>query len=145
MLGRVFRGSLLVCGGLVLGVVSAGLYVWSQRENMAVPMYERAGADMQACSVAEIAIAGHRAPASTMFATDCLLAVVTRLGNRPGFVVVTRTLKEPDAAAGAKPGTVSVLLDGRQTDRWRIVDVKSSPGELSVEKAVPAIATMAVH
>jgi hypothetical protein len=73
------------------------------------------------------------------------LAVVTRLGNRPGFVVVTRTLKEPDAAAAAKPGTVSVLLDGRQTDRWRIVDVKSSPGELSVEKAVPAIATMAVH
>jgi len=138
MLGRVFRGSLLVCGGLVLGVVSAGLYIWSQRENAAVPMYERAGADMQACSVAEIAIAGHRAPASTMFANDCLFEVVTRLGNRPGFVVITRTLKEPDAAAGAKPRTVSVLLDGRQADRWRIVDVKSSPSELTVEKWTPA-------
>jgi hypothetical protein len=140
----MFRGSLLVCSGLVLGVVSAGLYVWSQRENVAVPMSERPGADMQACSIAEIAIAGHRAPARTMFASDCRLAVVTRLGNRPGFVVVTRTLREPDAVAGVKPPSVSVLLDGRQTDRWRIVDVKSSPGELTVEKSVPAITTMAV-
>jgi hypothetical protein len=133
MLGRAFRGSLLVCGGVVLGVVSAGLYVWSQRENMAVPMYERAGADMQACSVAEIAIAGHRAPASTTFASACRAPVVTRLWNRPGFVVVTRAAKELDATSAPLQRTFSVLLDGRHSDGWQIVDVRPAPNELTVD------------
>jgi hypothetical protein len=83
MLGRAFRGSLLVCGGVVLGVVSAGLYVWSQRENMAVPMYERA--------------------------------------------------KELDATSAPLQRTFSVLLDGRHSDGWQIVDVRPAPNELTVD------------
>lgn len=127
-------GSLLVCGGLLLGVLSAGLYIQSQqRDREAVPMSERQGAGIQACWVAEIAIAGHRAPAATAFASDCLMPVVTPLWTKPGFVIVTRTLKDPEGAAGMKPRTFSVLLDGRHTDRWRIVDVKSSPGELTLD------------
>lgn len=134
MFGRFVLGSLLVCGGLLLGVLSAGLYVQSQqREREAAPMYERQGAAVHACWVAEIAIAGHRAPAATTFASDCLMPVVTPLWTRPGFVIVTRTLKDPEGTPGAKPRTFSVLLDGRRTDRWRIVDVKSSSGELALD------------
>ena len=88
-------GSVSLCGGLLLGVISAGLYFYPQQRDWAsVPMYERYEADIQACRVAENAIAGHRAPASTSFASNCLTPVVTRLGLRPGFVVVTRALKE---------------------------------------------------
>jgi hypothetical protein len=134
MFGRIVLGSLLVCGGLLLGVLSAGLYLQSQqREREAVAMYEREGANAQACWVAEIAIAGHRAPAATAFASDCLMPVVTPLWTKPGFVIVTRTLKDSEGITGAKPRTFSVLLDGSRTDRWRIVDVKSSPGELTLD------------
>ena len=127
-------GSLLVCGGLLLGVLSAGLYIQSQqRDREAVAMSERQGANVQACWVAEIAIAGHRAPAATSFVGDCMMSVVTPLWTKPGFVIVTRTLKDPEAMAGTKARTFSVLLDGRHTDRWRIVDVKSSLGELTLD------------
>lgn len=133
MLGRLVLGSLLVSGGLLLGVVSAGLYVHSQQRAMAAaPVYERQGADVQACWVAEIAIAGHRAPARTTFTGNCQWPAVTPLGARPGFVIVTRMLQDADSPTRSEPRTFSVLLDGRQTDRWQIVDVKAATNELVV-------------
>lgn len=134
MFGRVALGSLLVSGGMLLGVLSAGLYVHSQqRATAAVPMHERQEADVQACWTAEIAIAAHRAPASTTFTGDCQLPVVTRLWTKPGFVIVTRVLREVEPATRSEPRAFSVLLDGRQTDRWRIVDVKAATGELVLD------------
>jgi len=113
--------------------LSAGLYVWSQRENAVLPMHKRVGADMQACSIAEIAISGRRAPAGTSFVSDCLPASVTHLDKRPGFVVVTRTVKEPDARSAVGRQTLSVLLDGRRTDGWQIADIQQAPNTVTID------------
>lgn len=125
---RLVVGVALVCLGLLLGVLSAALYVHSrQSEEARVPMYERNAADLDACRVAEVAIAGHRAPAPTVFAGSCELAVVTHIWPKPGYVIVTRTLKD------AESSKFSALLDGRQTDRWRLVDVKPTANELALD------------
>lgn len=125
---RLVVGVLLVCLGLLLGVLSAALYVQSrQSDEERIPMYERNAADFDACRVAEMAIAGHRAPATTIFADSCELAVVTRVSPKPGYVIVTRTLKDAEATK------FSALLDGRQTDRWRLIDVRPTVNEVALD------------
>lgn len=131
MARRLVLGLVLVCVGLLLGVVSAGLYVHSQqREREALPMYERETADVEACRIAEMAIAGHRAPAISLFAGDCDLPVVTRVWTKPGFVIVTRTVKATDRDGAQR---FSALLDGRRPDRWRLVDVRPTAGDIVLD------------
>jgi hypothetical protein len=131
-------GVVLVCTGLVLGVCSVSLYIFSQRREIAaLPMFEREAADADACRVAELAIAGHRAPAGTAFDNDCRRPIVTRLWARPGFVIVTRAVKEPDPGASGGVLKFSALLDGRGTDRWLVVDVRPAVSEFALDTVKP--------
>jgi hypothetical protein len=138
MARRLVMGVVLVCTGLLLGVCSVSLYIFSQqREIAAIPMFEREAADTDACHAAELAIAGHRAPAVTAFDSDCVQPIVTRVWTRPGFVIVTRTVKEAESGASAGPLKFSALLDGRGTSRWLIVDVRPAANELALDTVKP--------
>ncbi len=140
MARRLVMGVVLVCAGLLLGVCSVSLYILSLRhENAAIPMFERETADTDACRVAEMAIAGHRAPAVSAFDNDCGRPIVTHIWTRPGFVIVARTVKELDAVAPAGALKFSVMLDGRRTDRWLLVDVKPAVSEFVLDTSRPAV------
>jgi hypothetical protein len=120
--------------GLLLGIALGGVYVYThQRAEEGLPMYERGAADLLACWVAEAAIAARRGSAKTAFADDCRQPFVTHLSNRPGFVAVTRVVREPDRTAGARRLVFSVLLDGRQPDRWRVVDIRPAPAKVTLD------------
>jgi hypothetical protein len=124
----------VLLGGVLLGVLPAGIYMCSQAQSEThVPMHKRQAADQQACVVAEQAIAAQLAPTQASFTSACRPPVVTRLWTRPGFVAVTRSVKELDATSTASRRTFSVLLDGRHTDGWQIVDVRQAPNKLTVD------------
>jgi hypothetical protein len=124
----------VLLGGVLLGVLAAGIHLCLQayRETH-VPMYERRAADQEACRVAEQAIAAQFAPIQAVFTSACRPPAATRLWNRPGFVVVTRSVKELDTTSTASSRTFSVLLDGRHTDGWQVVDVRQAPNKVTVD------------
>ena len=103
------------------------------------PLYQRRAASEMACrDAANALLRQHHLPSGATFADDCSQPKVTPVSNRPGYLIVTRVVhaRAGDATADR---TYSILMDGREFDAWRLVEVRSAPNELSIVQAPPAI------
>ena len=106
------------------------------------PLYHRRAASKVACKdAANALLRQHHLPSGVTFADDCRQPKVTPVSNRPGYLIVTRVVHARAGDATADK-TFSVLMDGRQFDAWRLVEVRSAPNELSVVQAPPAFSAI---
>jgi hypothetical protein len=101
--------------------------------NKNIPLYERADAAREACTDAGAELAALWG-ASKRLADDCFAPRVTRVVGQPGKLIVTRTVKDTHNESS----TYSVMTDGRGTDRWRVVDVRRAPSNLSLDASLLA-------
>lgn len=128
--------SIFICGVVAaLSVIAAG-FALTFTSKADVPLYQRRGAFEAACRDAGDALLRLTWPSPVTFADDCRQPTVTPVFNRAGFVIVTRVVMAPKGEAAVRR-TYSLLMDGRQVDAWRMIEMEQAPNELSVVHAPP--------
>lgn len=132
--GRVI-GRYALAGGI--GFV-AGLWLGSTFFSLALQsstaMYKRSGAFVQVCEAAAAEIAKLRRAA--FFIDDCSAPIVTPIFGEEGHVIVRRTVEgHADDDDGGRL-IYSVKMDGRGVDKWRALEVKRAPSQLTLDASL---------
>lgn len=118
---------------------AAAWYFVAGGSEAGVPHYQRRAAAEAACEASGVEISRLRLQPHIAFVDDCLQPKVTPVLNKPGHVIVNRVV-DVQTHRGTARKTYSALMDGRQTDAWRMVQVDSAPNELSVVYGPPSLA-----
>lgn len=94
-------------------------------------MYKRSSAFERACEAAGAEIS--RLRRATFFMDDCSAPVVTPIFGEAGHVIVRRTVEgDADDDDGARV-TYSVKMDGRGVAKWRAIEVRLAPSQLTLD------------
>jgi len=124
------RHALVAGAGLVAGLWLGGTF-GSPALHSSTAMYKRSGAFFRVCEAAGAEIAKLRR--ATSFIDDCSTPIVTPIFGEEGYVIVRRTVGGyADADDGGRV-TYSVKMDGRSVDRWRALEVKRAPSQLTLD------------
>jgi hypothetical protein len=130
--------TIFICGVVAaLSAIAAGFALTFDSQSD-VPMYQRRGAFAAACRDAGDALLRLTPPSPVTFADDCRQPTVTPVFNRTGFLIVTRVVMAPKGETMVRR-TYSLLMDGRQSDSWRMAEMEQAPNELSVVQAPPLV------
>jgi hypothetical protein len=132
--GRVIGRYALAGGiGFVAGLWLGNTFV-SPALQSSTAMYKRSGAFVQVCEAAGAEIAKLRRAA--FFIGDCSAPIVTPIFGEEGHVIVRRTVEgHADDDDGGRL-TYSVKMDGRGVDRWRALEVKRAPSQLTLDASL---------
>lgn len=132
--GRVIGRHALVGGiGLAVGLWLGSTFAPSALQS-STAMYKRSGAFFRVCEAAGAEIAKLRRTA--FFIDDCSTPVVTPIFGEEGYVIVRRTVEgHADDDDGGRI-TFSVKMDGRGFDRWRALEVKRAPSQLTLDASL---------
>jgi hypothetical protein len=127
-------GRYALAGGVGL---AAGLWLGafiSPVLQSSTAMYKRSGAFFRVCEAAGAEIAKLRRASS--FIDDCSTPTVTPIFGEEGYVIVRRTVEgHADDDDGGRV-TYSVKMDGRGVDRWRALEVKRAPSQLTLDASL---------
>jgi hypothetical protein len=119
--------------GLVVGLWLGSIFVFSALQPSSA-MYKRSGAFFRACEAAGAEIAKLRRAA--FFIDDCSVPVVTAIFGEEGYMIVRRTVEGyADDDDGGRV-TYSVKMDGRGVDKWRALEVKRAPSQLTLDASL---------
>jgi hypothetical protein len=119
--------------GLVVGLWLCSIFVFPAPQ-LSSAMYQRSGAFFRACEAAGAEIAKLRRAA--FFIDDCSTPVVTAIFGEEGYMIVRRTVEGyPDDDDGGRV-TYSVKMDGRGVDKWRALEVKRAPSQLTLDASL---------
>ena len=135
------RRAARVAVGLLVGIV-AGMCLVAlliAKPEAGTALYKRATAFTLACEAAGVELSMLRR--ASFFTDDCTAPIVTPVLSQEGYLIVSRT-----AEGHADGGRVrySVKMDGRATDKWRIVEVKRAPNRLTVDASLLPTASSAL-
>ena len=127
--GYLLAGSLGFVAGLWLG--SAFI---SAAPDASTALYKRSNAFVGACETAGVEISRLRRAA--FFIDDCSLPIVTPIFGEEGQLIVSRTVEGyADDDDGGRV-TYSVKMDGRGVDKWRALDIKRAPRQLTLDASL---------
>jgi hypothetical protein len=131
--GRVIGRYALAGGfGLVAGLWLGSTFV--SPALLSTAMYKRSGAFVGVCEAAGAEIAKLRRAA--FFIDDCSAPIVTPIFGEEGYVIVRRTVEgHADDDDGGRM-TYSLKMDGRGVDRWRAVEVRRAPSQLTLDASL---------
>jgi hypothetical protein len=132
--GRVIGRYALAGGiGFVAGLWLGNTFI-SPALQSSTAMYKRPGAFVRVCEAAGAEIAKLRRAA--FFVDDCSAPIVTPIFGEEGQVIVRRTVEgHADDDDGGRL-TYSVKMDGRGVDRWRALEVKRAPSQLTLDASL---------
>lgn len=106
-----------------------------------LPQFQRKQADRHACAAAVAGVA--KLPSSPKVASgECIHPKVTPMLHEPGRLIVTLVEAEQPGQATRRKA-FSVLLDGRETDAWRVLEIQLTPDKLVLEVLEDALASRA--
>jgi hypothetical protein len=127
------RYALAVGVGLVVGLWLGSTFLSSALQSSSA-LYKRSGAFVRACEAAGAEIAKLRRAA--FFIDDCSAPIVTPIFGEEGYMIVRRTVEGyADDDDGGRV-TYSVKMDGRGVDRWRALEVKRAPSQLTLDASL---------
>lgn len=137
--GLSLKARAIGCYALVAGAgLVASLWLGSAFVSTALQsstaMYKRSGAFFRVCEAAGAEITTLRR--SSSFIDDCSTPIVTPIFGEEGYVIVRRTVEDHADDDGGGRITYSVKMDGRGVDRWRALEVKRAPSQLTLDASL---------
>lgn len=137
---RAERIAVGLLAGIVAGVCLVVLLIAKPEAGTA--LYKRATAFTLACEAAGVELSMLRR--ALFFTDDCTAPIVTPVLGQEGYLIVSRTAEgHTDGDDGGRV-RYSVKMDGRATDKWRIVEVKRAPNRLTVDASLLPTASSAL-
>lgn len=129
--------------GLLVGIVAGiCLVALLAKPEAGTALYKRATAFTLACKAAGVELSTLRRV--SFFIDDCTAPVVTPMLGQEGYLIVSRIAEGHADDDDGGHVRYSVKMDGRATDKWRIVEVKRAPNRLTVDASLLPTASSAL-
>ena len=127
--GHLLSAAVSFTAGLCLGSA-----FFAAAPNASTALYKRSNAFVRACETAGAEISRLRRAA--FFIDDCSLPTVTPIFGEEGHLIVRRTVEgHADDDDGGRV-TYSVKMDGRGVDKWRAIEVRRAPSQLTLDASL---------
>ena len=131
---RGVAGCLLVAVASFAAGLCLGTAFFARTPDASTALYKRSNAFVRACETAGAEISRLRRAA--FFIDDCSLPTVTPIFGEEGHLIVRRTV---DGRADEYDGgrlTYSVKMDGRGIDKWRVIEIRRAPSQLTLDASL---------
>ena len=125
------RLAVLTC--LLVGIVAGvclGLSLIA-KPKAATALYKRATASTLACEAAGVELSTLQR--ASFFTDDCTAPIVTPLLGQEGYLIISRMA---EGHAGGGRVRYSVKMDGRASEKWRVVEIKRAPEHLTLDASL---------